>query len=67
VGNKPIMLRYDRGVGGNNDGRLQFSASTKFKGIKQLKIFKALMTSAILLSAVFLLAGCGHGLINRLI
>jgi hypothetical protein len=33
----------------------------------QLKIFKTMMTSAALLSAVFLLAGCGHGLINRLI
>jgi hypothetical protein len=34
---------------------------------KQLKIFRAFMTSATLLSTVFLLAGCGHGLINRLI
>ena len=32
-----------------------------------MNIFKTLMTSAALLSAVFLLAGCGHGLINRLI
>jgi len=32
-----------------------------------VKIFRTLMTSAALLSAVFLLAGCGHGLINRLI
>ncbi|MER8655051.1 MULTISPECIES: hypothetical protein [unclassified Mesorhizobium] len=32
-----------------------------------LKIFRTLTTSAALLSAVFLLAGCGHGLINRLI
>ncbi|MER8386635.1 hypothetical protein NKG60_18020 [Mesorhizobium sp. M1428] len=30
-------------------------------------IFKALATSTALLSMVFLLAGCGHGLINRLI
>jgi hypothetical protein len=36
-------------------------------GEYQLKIFRTLMTSAALLSAVFLLAGCGHGLINRLI
>jgi hypothetical protein len=36
-------------------------------GGEQLKISRALMTSAALLSAVFLLAGCGHGLINRLI
>lgn len=36
-------------------------------GRYQLKIFKILMTSAALLSAIFLLAGCGHGLINRLI
>ncbi|ESW79894.1 hypothetical protein X772_26420 [Mesorhizobium sp. LSJC280B00] len=32
-----------------------------------MKIFKALATSTALLSMVFLLAGCGHGLINRLI
>jgi hypothetical protein len=32
-----------------------------------LKISRAWVTSAALLSAVFLLAGCGHGLINRLI
>ncbi|KQU92063.1 hypothetical protein ASD99_25110 [Mesorhizobium sp. Root695] len=37
------------------------------QGGKQLKISRALMTSAALLSAVLLLAGCGHGLINRLI
>ncbi|ESX22251.1 hypothetical protein X747_27335 [Mesorhizobium sp. LNJC384A00] len=36
-------------------------------GKYQLKIFRTLTTSAALLSAVFLLAGCGHGLINRLI
>jgi len=32
-----------------------------------LAIFKTFMTSACLLSVVLLLAGCGHGLINRLI
>ena len=32
-----------------------------------MKISRALMTSACLLSVVLLLAGCGHGLINRLI
>ncbi|MER8907723.1 hypothetical protein NKH99_08550 [Mesorhizobium sp. M0854] len=34
---------------------------------ERVKIFKALATSTALLSMVFLLAGCGHGLINRLI
>jgi len=32
-----------------------------------LNIFKTLTASAALLSAALLLAGCGHGLINRLI
>jgi hypothetical protein len=34
---------------------------------EQLKISRAWMTSAALLSVVLLLTGCGHGLINRLI
>jgi hypothetical protein len=37
------------------------------QGGEPLKISRAWVTSAALLSAVFLLAGCGHGLINRLI
>jgi hypothetical protein len=60
------MLRSSFVVWGNIDD-LQVSAVDKIQGIKQLKIFKALMTSAFLLSTVLLLAGCGHGLINRLI
>jgi hypothetical protein len=36
------------------------------QGAKPLKILKVFMTSACLLSTIFVLAGCGH-LINRLI
>jgi len=53
--------------GGKQDKHATPPAWFSLAGRYQLNIFKTLMTSAALLSAVFLLAGCGHGLINRLI
>ncbi|MES0129451.1 hypothetical protein [Mesorhizobium sp. M0029] len=53
--------------GGIRDEHATLTALALIGGKYQLKIFRTLTTSAALLSAVFLLVGCGHGLINRLI
>jgi hypothetical protein len=51
----------------NRIGMLRYSPWVSLARRYQLNIFKTLTASAALLSAALLLAGCGHGLINRLI
>ena len=61
------MIRLWNRMVGKQDKHATLTALVLIGGRYQLKIFKTLMTSAVLLPAVFLLAGCGRGLINRLI
>lgn len=66
---------YPRGSDHSPDPFFYFSDTSRklqarvfwvWQGVMRLTIFRALMTSACLVSTIFMLTGCGH-VINRLI
>lgn len=58
-----VVARHEHEVSVDGGPSMRIAAGD----LMPLKIFKTFATSASLLAALFLLAGCGHGLINRLI